>query len=235
MILSASVVAACAAPVVPSAPPDATAARRGDIVADAVSGLTFDRPSTWVRWLPNDHAPINDGPIAYLSTEPLLPACAVPIGGEPHPPDDEGRACDWPLASLSEDGVLVTLVNGRLLRPIPDAGAPLVVNARPTRLQADRPGTCAHVGGDETVVVPIPTFTQPGATNLALVACLRGPDLDRLEGDLRGLLATLRVPWNASEEPRRNEGHGTHGRADPVPPTAPDPAPPPLRFEACCE
>lgn len=73
-------------------------------VADSANGISFERPNTWTRWQPNQHNPINDGPLIYLSTDPLLAACATATDTTANPPDAQGRACAWPLTSLSANG-----------------------------------------------------------------------------------------------------------------------------------
>src|SRR5690349_10274918 len=69
----------------PSAPP----ATNGSPVAMApaptedgrvhvqIGFVSFERPAAWPASLPNDHDPINDGPLAYVSSGPLDAGCAV--------------------------------------------------------------------------------------------------------------------------------------------------------------
>jgi len=163
------------------------------LVQDAAHGISFEHPSTWILWQPNDHNPINDGPLIYLTTEALLPECAVAPFATPHPPDAQGRACDWPLASIAPNGVLVTWLTTRLLEPLPTAGESVAVNATHGRLEIERPGGCAAIGADETLVILVPIGQPTPLSNIAMVACLHGPDLATGEAQVRAMLASTRV------------------------------------------
>jgi hypothetical protein len=162
-------------------------------VTDAAHGISFERPVTWTRWQPNEHDPINDGPLIYLSTDPLLPACATAADATPNPPGAQGWACDWPLTSLSSNGVFVNWLNKRLLESMPSAGEVLLMNGESARLQIERPGSCAQIGGDETISVLVPIGQPTPLSNVAVVACLRGPDVATAAAQLRALLASARV------------------------------------------
>ena len=74
-------------------------------VRESVSGISFERPADWTLWQPNEHSPMNDGPLIYLSTDTLLPACATTPAAAPNPADEQGRACAWPITELRSDGV----------------------------------------------------------------------------------------------------------------------------------
>ena len=162
-------------------------------MADSAGGISFERPANWTRWRPNEHNPINDGPLIYLSTDPLPPACATAPSATPNPPDARGRACDWPLVALAPNGVLVTWLTTRILAPLPSVGEGLVMNGQTARLAFERPGACAEIGGDETVSVLVPIGQPTPVSNIAVVACLRGPDLATTEEQLRAMLASARV------------------------------------------
>jgi len=69
-------------------------------------GISLARPASWTWWLPNAHDPINDGPLIYLSTDPLLATCATTPQTTPNSADARGLACDWPLGELTPNGVL---------------------------------------------------------------------------------------------------------------------------------
>jgi len=150
-------------------------------------------PASWTRWLPNAHNPINDGPLIYLSTDPLLPTCATTPQATPNPADARGRACDWPLVNLDPNGVLVTWLTTRILVPLPSAGEPVEVNGETGRLQVEKPGSCAAVGADETLDLLVPIGQPKPWSNIAVVACLRGPDLAGAEAKVRAMLASAKV------------------------------------------
>src|SRR5450756_56437 len=98
-LIAAAVIACSPAPTVaPSASPAPTPSptmapaspTAAAVVNDAANGISFARPASWTRWLPNAHNPINDGPLIYLSTDPLLPTCATTPQATPNPADRSG-------------------------------------------------------------------------------------------------------------------------------------------------
>jgi hypothetical protein len=159
-------------------------------VADSANGISFERAATWTRWQPNQHNPIKDGPLIYLSTDPLLPACATTPNATANPPDAQGRACAWPLTSLSPNGVFVNWLTSRILDPRPSAGEVIAMNDESARLQTERPGSCAEIGADETISVWVPIGQPTPLSNIWVVACLRGPDLVTAEAQLRAMFSS---------------------------------------------
>jgi hypothetical protein len=157
-------------------------------LTSAAGGMTFERPSTWVPWQQNLHAPFTNGPLLYLSTDPLLSACAVAMGAKPNPPDSAGQACQWPLTTLSAGGVLVEWINDRILTPLPTTGEAITMNGSTARIQTALPGSCATIGADVTLVVLVPTSVSATMSNLSVIACLRGPDLGASEAQVRAML-----------------------------------------------
>ena len=169
--------------------PEATSAT----VTDTVGGFTFERPASWVVWQPNEHSPMTSGPLLYLSTDPLLPACAVAPSASPNPPDAMGSACAWPLRELKPGGVLATWWTSRILQPLPTAGTVVETNGAKARWNTASPGECSAIGADETVTVWVPIGQPSPLSNVALTACLRGPDLAASEAAVRSLLASARL------------------------------------------
>jgi hypothetical protein len=184
---SASLAPSPSSTLVPASPSAAA------VVTDAANGISFVRPASWTRWLPNTHDPINDGPLIYLSTDPLLPTCATTPPATPNAADARGRACDWPLADLAPNGVLVSWLTTRILVPLPSDGDAVEVNGATGRLQIEKPGSCAAVGADETLDVLVPIGQPKPWSNIAVVACLRGPDLAGAEAKVRAMLASATV------------------------------------------
>jgi len=170
------------------APPSAA-----PVVNDAANGISFARPASWTRWLPNAHDPITDGPLIYLSTDPLLPTCATTPQATPNPADAQGRACGWPLEELAPNGVLVTWLTTRILAPLPSAGDPVEVNGATGRLQTEKPGSCSAVGASETLEVLVPIGQPKPWSNIDVLACLRGPDVATSEAQVRAMLASAKV------------------------------------------
>jgi hypothetical protein len=163
------------------------------VVDDGADMISFKRPSSWTRWIPNEHSPMTGGPLVYLSTEPLLSSCAVSPGEDPHPPDAQGLACEWPVADLAPNGTLVTWYTTRILEDLPPAGEKVEVNGYAARLQIARPGPCSAIGADETLDVLVPIGQPKAWSNFGVRACLRGPDLEDSAADFRALLASARL------------------------------------------
>lgn len=160
---------------------------------ESADGISFERPAEWIRWQPNQHNPVNDGPLIYLSTDRLLPSCATTPDATPNPASAEGRACDWPLAELGPNGVLVTWLTTRILQSLPTGGEPVEVNGATARWQATKPGTCGAIGADETIDVLVPIGQPTPLSNVAVVACLRGPNLASGEAMVRAMLESATV------------------------------------------
>lgn len=162
-------------------------------VTDGANGISFERPANWTRSQPNEHMPWVGGPLIYLSTDPLLPTCATFPEASPNPPDAQGMACAWPLTSLSANGVFVSWVNGRILTPLPSTGEVIAMNGETARIQIERPGYCAQIGADETIIVGVPIGQPTPLSNTSVIACLRGPDLATAEAQARAMLASALV------------------------------------------
>lgn len=163
------------------------------LVADSANGWWFERPASWTRWQPNEHSPMTARPLVYLSTDPLLPNCAVPPGATPNPADPQGNACTWPLSQLEPNGVLVIWWTTRILEALPTDGGELIeVNATTARLHTAKPGLCGEIGADETMELLVPIGQPTPLSNIGLVACVRGPDLATAEARVKAMLATAR-------------------------------------------
>ena len=182
-----------ASPSAPSSASPTVLASVATTVTDAANGISFQRPATWTRWQPNQSNPINGGPLIYLSTDPLLPTCATAPEASPNPPDARGMACEWPLTSLLPNVVFASWVNRRILAPLPTAGEVIPMNGETARLQIERPGSCGVIGADETISVLVPIGQPTPLSNVAVVACLRGPDLATTEAQVRTMLASATV------------------------------------------
>jgi hypothetical protein len=61
------------------------------------------------------------------------------------------------------------------------------------RLQVDRPGACAQVGGDETLSVLIPTDQSARLSNVGFLGCLRGADMAIGEAQFRAFLKSITI------------------------------------------
>jgi hypothetical protein len=161
------------------------------IIHDSTGVISFDRPSNWVRWQPNNHDPMTGGPLIYLSTDSLDSSCAEPLAETPNPSNPQGASCAWPLTELSTNGVLIIWYTSRLLEPIPTGADELVVNGASTEWSSDQPGACSAIKADETVDVAIPIGQPAPLSNLSVQGCMRGPDLSVSETQLRDLLKSV--------------------------------------------
>jgi hypothetical protein len=166
-------------------------------VRESVSGISFERPADWTRWQPNQHSPMNDGPLIYLSTDPLLPACATMPAAAPDLADGQGRACAWPITELGSNGVLVIWLTTRVLQPLPGTGEAIEVDRATAHLQITKPGGCGAMKADETIDVLVPIGQPTPHSNLAVIACLRGPDLGSAEAKVRTMLRSATVSLGA--------------------------------------
>jgi hypothetical protein len=155
--------------------------------------FSFQWPSDWTRWWAIPPDVLVGGPSEYFSTDALLPACATrepPVSFiRPSP----APTCDWPLESLSPNGVLATWESPRILAWLPSAGEPVTMSTGIARLQVDLPGTCAQVGGDETLSVLIPIDKPARLSNVGFLGCLRGPDLAIGEAQFRAFLMSITI------------------------------------------
>lgn len=201
LTLVAGMLAACgSAPTAPSlasssgsAASTSASPQASTRVPGQANGISFNRPAAWTLWQPNQSSPMTGGPLIYLSTDPLLPGCATVPGASPNPSIGQGLTCDWPLESLSSNGVLVSWVNLRTLETMPPDGEEISINGDRARLQVNRPGSCAAIGAEETMSILVPIGQPTALSNIAVVACLRGPDLATAEGLVRELLGSTVV------------------------------------------
>jgi hypothetical protein len=207
--LMACLFAASGCASVPSAPQPAPATSAASppspssptAVRESVSGISFERPADWTRWQPNQHSPMNDGPLIYLSTDPLLHACASTPAAAPNPADGQGRACVWPITELGSNGVLVIWLTTRVLQPLPSTGETIEVDGATAHLQITKPGGCGAMKADETIDVLVPIGQPTPISNIAVVACLRGPDLAAGESEVRSMLRSATVSPGAVSRP----------------------------------
>jgi hypothetical protein len=113
------------------------------------------------------------------------------------PPDGQGRACAWPITELGSNGVLVIWLTTRVLQPLPSTGETIEVDGATAHLQITRPGGCGVMKADETIDVLVPMSQPTPISNIAVVACLRGPDLATAEAKVRTMLRSATVSLGA--------------------------------------
>jgi hypothetical protein len=149
--------------------------------------LTFDRPAAWTPHRYQVFSSFSSA-IVYLSNQPLHDPCArtrLPGGALQ-------ISCGHPITHLAPGGVLIEWT--RESRPnwkLSDApGVEQQIAGRPSRLAIRRPGRCANLGADETILAFI---SRASGNWYQLQACLRGPGLASNERQVRQLLATTTV------------------------------------------
>jgi hypothetical protein len=84
-------------------------------------------------------------------------------------------------------------MNNRILEPLPTSGPIVTTNGAEARWEVSTPGDCSAIAGDETITVAVPIGQPSPLTNVAFVACLRGPDLAASEAAVRGLVESMRL------------------------------------------
>ena len=149
--------------------------------------LTFSHPASWT---PRRYEVVSSfsSAIVYLSNQPLHDPCTrtrLPGGGL-------SISFGHPISRLAPGGVLIEWTReGFPNWKLSDApGVPQQIAGRPSRLAIRRPGRCASLGADETILASI---TRPSGNWYQLLACLRGPSLATSERQVRQLLATTTV------------------------------------------
>ena len=149
--------------------------------------LTFSYPASWTarRY---EVASSFSSAIVYLSNQPLHDPCTrsgLPGGGL-------RITCGHPISALAPGGVLVEWTReGFPNWKLSDApGVRQQIAGRPSKLAIRRPGRCANLGADETILASI---TRSPDNRYQLLACLRGPSLATGEQQVRHLLATTAV------------------------------------------
>jgi hypothetical protein len=179
--------AGCADPGRPAdiGPPASTSAPNQFRYHDDV--LTFSHPASWT---PARYEVVSSfsSAIVYLSNQPLHDPCT-----RRHLPGGALEiTCGHPITQLVPGGVLIEWTRegfpGWKLSRAP--GVPQRIAGRPSRLDVRRPGRCANLGADETILASI---SRSSGNGYQLLACLRGPGLAGSERQVRQLLATTTV------------------------------------------
>ena len=83
---------------------------------------------------------------------------------------------------------LVIWLTTRVLQPLPSEGETIEIDRATAHMQVTRPGSCSALKADETIDVLVPIGQPTPHSNLAVIACLRGPDLGSAEAKVRTML-----------------------------------------------
>jgi len=140
------------------------------LITEQVGLLTVTHPVAWRLVAGPKAVPNRPVPLFYLSDAPL----AVGPCPTSDPKSGEFQGCPDPLSALPAGGVLVTVD--------PNLGLPAMNPPQVSVQVAD--GPCRALGGAAQV------WSVVGGAVVS--ACLRGPDLVAHEGDVRGVIASLR-------------------------------------------
>lgn len=147
------------------------------------AGVSFDYPSTWNAATFEVNSSFSNL-IVYLSTEQLADPCQRA---------PNSITCRSPIGGLSNSGLLVDWEQ----RSFPSfdfatvAGAPTAIGGRAAKVSAGPADEgCRAVGGESEVVATIPRPNAPlNWTDMR--ACLRGPALAELRGQVEAMLASV--------------------------------------------
>lgn len=174
-----ALVVACG--VAPSTPP-ATGTTSFD-----EGGLGFEYPAAWQEF----HYDVQSSfsrVIAYLATVNVPEPCATTAASDSTSVDCADRF------TLSQDTLVVAVMSygspGTDITQVPSDATPLTIGGLPGYVETDGPDA-AVPGVDRTVTW---TIAAPGfIDNVYMIeAQMRGPDLDRLQGQLDAMVASLR-------------------------------------------
>lgn len=149
-----------------------TASTTDATVSDRVGQVSVTHPVAW-RLVPFVERGADYVPLFYLSDAPIALKPCPSID----PTTGEDWACPTPINDLAPNGVLVTV--------IPNQGLAAIVPPRIDRqpLAAE----CVALHGDREVSSVV------GA--VVIIACLRGPDVDRLEGQVTAMIRSVSGAW----------------------------------------
>jgi hypothetical protein len=159
-----------------------------DSVEDSAAGMRFVRPAAWRSWVPREHHPLTDGPLAFLASFPLDPNCATAPGEERLPPFENGQACNSPIDVLPPGGVLVTWYTSRILHDLNFDGELIDVAGTRTALRIND-GGCGRLGATVAATVDMPSGSEV-LSNWSITLCARDPGASDALVRFRELLAS---------------------------------------------
>jgi hypothetical protein len=140
-------------------------------VTEQLAHLRVTHPAAWTS-VPGP-GPVGDGdvPLFYLSDATLTVTCPPPPSGGVF------EGCPAPITMLPTGSVLVTVSGAsNLNEPV----VPQINVGSPTD---DWPGPCRSIGGERQLVSVL--------DGVIVSACLRGPNLDEAEAEVRAMIASL--------------------------------------------
>jgi hypothetical protein len=161
-------------------------------VCSTTTQIRFAHPQSW-HTLTYTTPDVLSRSMIYLSTEPLHNPCTSTSQGAA-----TSITCDWPASSIGPNGVLAEWIMGGKpgwrLSAVP--GAATRIGGRPARIATSTSGpaydNCHRIGADEVMTAWV--ARRAPNNNYLFIACLRGPDSQKLEHQVHVLLASTRFP-----------------------------------------
>lgn len=180
-VLMAAGASACASPGPGSS---ASSLATGETAHFTGNGLSFEYPAAWRSQWWEDTSSFSHL-ITYLSPSTLHNPCSQSTTAT-----SRSVSCGFPIQELPAGGVLVTwTVNGFFGAGRIKANA--TVDDHAAVVTKNRPGSCAPIGGDETITVEI---RRAAADNwYTMTACIRAPGLHQDELVVQKMLKTVRI------------------------------------------
>jgi hypothetical protein len=172
-------------------------------VSFSAMGLSFRYPAAWRHASFSNDMSSFSGNVVDLGTSRLHDPC---IGG----PAEGAMVCSgFPVDTLAPGEVLVEWTshgfpNWHLPKPN------TTIAGRPAVETKTSGGSCAPVGGTETITVIIPRGTPDNWYQMD--ACLSAPNLPQQEPQIAAMLSTVQIASGDLVVPRTLVGHAAPGR-----------------------
>jgi hypothetical protein len=159
--------------------------------AARVDQVTFRYPSAWHAGQYLEDQRGFSQAVVFVASQALHDPCTTSHSTTPGPL--ESMVClNYAVGRLASNGVYLEWSYGY------DGGAPtnrghtvggnppspITVGGQPATMDIQRPGTCASIGGDESIAV----YVGPGSSGWLMQTCLRGPDLEKSYSQILALL-----------------------------------------------
>jgi hypothetical protein len=152
-----------------SAPPSFQSTPAGGLVTDSVGRVSITHPVSWRLAVGPPAVAGGYVPLWYLSTVPL----AIKPCPTPDATTHEFNGCPFPAPSLPVEAVVMTIE--------PNPGLDAMVPPNVTSEPAD--GACHSAGGERQILSVV--------GGVVVAACLKGPDLDTEEAQVRASIASI--------------------------------------------
>ncbi len=169
--------------------------------AVGVDRVTFTFPSAWeARQYLEDQTSFSSS-VVFVASQALHDPCSTTYSTPPAPL--RSKICTtYAVSLLGPDGVYLEWSYGydggppsRSGTRVTNPGSPVAVGGQPGTIDIQRPGSCASIGGDESIEVDV----GERSSQWLMLACLRGLDLNRSASQIMAVLkATHFSPQSVS-------------------------------------